>query len=82
MKCNHIHSTVVDSRKDEINGTIKRTRVCKDCGLRFYTTEYLIETPSGSRISALTEKLKELTEKNLQLESKIYKIKRILSDKG
>lgn len=82
MMCNHINSIVVDSRKDEVNGVINRTRVCKKCGARFHTTEYLAGNKAGEIIAELSGQVTKLNEEKLQLDSKLYQIKRILADKG
>ncbi len=65
-KCNHSNSIVKDSRK--VDGVINRTRVCKDCGLRFYTTETL----SGDN------SIPKLNKKVEQLEDKLFQIERII----
>ncbi len=80
MKCNHIHSKVVDSRYTS-NG-IRRRRECMECGKRFTTYESWADV---EEIQEDKEKYYGLyqkeVEKNAELSTQLYKIKKILGGK-
>lgn len=71
MACNHIHSRVVDSRKDIQNGSINRTRICEKCGLRFYTIELLAGSQSSDQVLKLSKQVN-------QLENQLSQIRKII----
>ena len=62
-KCGSYNIKVVDSRQQE-DGSIKRTRLCEDCGHRAYTKEvtkaYLNELQNADRILYHLKALKAL----------------------
>ncbi len=80
MKCNHIHSKVVDSRYT--TGGIRRRRECMECGKRFTTYESWSDVED---IQEDKEKYYDLyqkeVEKNATLSTQLYKIKKILGGK-
>ena len=43
--CNHEHTRVIDSRPAEENNSIRRRRVCDECGKRFTTYEKVETIP-------------------------------------
>ena len=45
ITCGSIDSSVIDSRPSDDGKSIRRRRICKDCGYRFTTYESLKETP-------------------------------------
>lgn len=71
--CKHLKSIVKDSRKHADDCSITRTRVCKDCGLRFYTVEQMCGDYSVEHKRNL-----ELTKQVNQLKSKLYQIEKII----
>jgi transcriptional repressor NrdR len=80
MKCNHIRSKVVDSRYTPVG--IRRRRECMECGKRFTTYESWIDV---DKIQEDKEKYYDLyqkeVEKNAELSTQLYKIKKILGGK-
>ena len=44
--CEFVDSKVVDSRVTQDSSSIRRRRECLDCGFRFTTYEYILQTPT------------------------------------
>ena len=80
MKCNHLHSKVVDSRYTSVG--IRRRRECLDCGKRFTTYE---SWPDVEGLEEDKDKYYDLyqkeVEKNAELSTQLYKIKKIIGGK-
>ncbi|MCL1786022.1 MAG: transcriptional regulator NrdR [Alphaproteobacteria bacterium] len=61
--CNHTESQVKDSRPNEEDGTIRRRRICSECGARFTTLErvqlrdFLVKKSDGRVVSFDRDKL-------------------------
>lgn len=64
-RCGSYNIKVVDSREQD-DGSIKRTRLCKDCGNRIYTKEvtreYMNEFQNAEKILFHMNALKKLME--------------------